>query len=104
MGLHPIFNVDKLKLFEPYLLDEIEETLRHPNVVIPYLASPLDDDKIFEQQTKKTRTSSFDSFLVGRKGQYPHQAKWITLDRLRTTFPHLLEKAMGSIASLGGRN
>ena len=25
MGLHPVFNVDKLKLFEPSLLDEIEE-------------------------------------------------------------------------------
>jgi len=103
MGLHPVFNVDKLKLFEPSLLDEIEEVQRHPDAVIPDFASPLDEDKIFEQQTKKTRTSSFDSFLVGRKGQYPHQAKWITLDRLRTAFPHLLEKAMGSITSLGGR-
>jgi len=26
MGLHPVFNVDKLKLFEPPLLDELEET------------------------------------------------------------------------------
>ena len=104
MGLHPVFNVDKLKLFEPSLVDEIEETQRHPDAVIPDFTSPLDEDKIFEQQMKKTQTSSFDSFLVGRKGQYPHQAKWITLDRLRTSFSHLLEKAMGSIAFLGGRN
>ena len=48
MGLHPVFNVDKLKLFEPSLLDEIEEALRHPDVIIPDFASPLDDDKIFE--------------------------------------------------------
>ena len=68
MGLHPVFNVDKLKLFEPPLLDEIEEVQRHPDVVILDFASPLDEDRIFEQQTKKTRTSSFDSFLVGRKG------------------------------------
>ena len=99
-----MFNVDKLKLFEPSLLDEIEETQRHPDVVISDFVSPLDEDKIFEQQMKKTWTSSFDSFLVGRKGQYPHQAKWITLDRLRIAFPHLLDKSMGSIASLGGRN
>ena len=54
MGLHPIFNVDKIKLFEPPLLDEIKETLRHPDVVILDFVSPLDEDKIFEQQTKKT--------------------------------------------------
>lgn len=45
MGLHHVFNVDKLKLFEPPLLDEIEETPRHPNVVIPYFASPLNEDR-----------------------------------------------------------
>ena len=48
MGLHPMFNVDKLKLFEPSLLDEIEEVQRHPDIVIPDFASPLDEDKIFE--------------------------------------------------------
>ena len=99
-----MFNVDKLKLLEPSFLDEIEKTPRHPDEIILDFASPLDEDKIFEQHTKKTQTSSFDYFLVGRKGQYPHQAKWITLDRLRIEIPHLLEKAMGSIASLGGRN
>ena len=44
-----MFNVDKLKLFESSLLDEIEETPRHPDVVILDFASPLDEDKIFEQ-------------------------------------------------------
>ena len=48
IGLHPMFNVDKLKLFEPSFLDEIELTQRHPNAVILYFASPLDKDKIFE--------------------------------------------------------
>ena len=68
MVLHPVFNVDKLKLFEPSLLDEIEEVQRHLDAVILNFSSPLDEDKIFEQQTKKTRTSSFYSFLVGKKG------------------------------------
>jgi len=104
VGLHPIFNVDKLKLFEPPLLDELEETPRHLDSIIPDFVSLLDEHRIFEHQTKKTRTSSFDSFLVRRKGQYPYQAKWISLDRLRMTFPHLLEKEMGSITSLEGRN
>ena len=72
MGLYPVFNVDKLKLFEPSLLDEIEEVQRHPDAVILDFASPLDEDRIFEQQTKKTMTSSFDSFLVDTKGKYPH--------------------------------
>ena len=48
MGLHPIFNVDKLKLFKPPLLDEIAKTPRHPDAVILDFASPLDEDKIFE--------------------------------------------------------
>ena len=43
-----MFNVDKLKLFEPSLLDDIEEILRHLDVVILDFASPLDEDKIFE--------------------------------------------------------
>ncbi|MCB7178466.1 hypothetical protein, partial [Lactiplantibacillus plantarum] len=49
MGLHPVFNVDKLKLFESPLLDKIEETSRHPDTVILNFVSPLDEDKIFEQ-------------------------------------------------------
>ena len=44
-----MFNVDKLKLFEPSLLDEIEEVQRHPDALILDFASPLDEDKIFEQ-------------------------------------------------------
>ena len=67
-----MFNVDKFKLYEPSFLDEIEERPRHPDAIVPDFASPLDKDKIFEHQQKKTRTSSYDSFLVGRKGQYPH--------------------------------
>jgi len=102
MELHPLFNVDKLTLFYPPLFNEFEEIPWHPNAIILNFSSPLYEDMIFEHQTKKTQTSSLDSFLVGRKGQYP--AKWISLDRLRTSLPHLLEKAMGSIASLGGRN
>ena len=43
-----MFNVDKLKLFEPPFLDEIEETPRHPNAIILDFSSPLDEDKIFE--------------------------------------------------------
>ena len=42
-----MFNVDKLKLFEPSLLDEIEETPRHPYAIILDFANPLDEDKIF---------------------------------------------------------
>jgi len=72
MGLHHVFNVDRLKLYEPPFLDDLEETPRHPDAIIPNFATPLDEDRIFEDQMKKTRTSSLDSFLIGRKGQYPH--------------------------------
>lgn len=67
-----MFNMDNLKLYEPPFLDDLEETPWHPNAIIPIFTSPLYEDNIFENQTKKIRYYYLDSFLVGRKGQYSH--------------------------------
>ena len=40
MGLHPLFNVDKVKLFEPPLFDELEESPWHPDAIILDFDSP----------------------------------------------------------------
>ena len=63
-----MFNVDKLNLYESPLLDELEKTPRHLDAIISDFVSPLDEEKIFEHQSKKISSSSLDSFLVGRKG------------------------------------
>ena len=70
-----MFNVEYLKLYEPPLLEVIEEAPQNLDVIVSYFKNPLEDDRIFENQTNKTRYSTLDSFLVGRKVQYPHHAK-----------------------------
>ena len=104
MGFHPMFNMDKIKLYEPPFLDEIVDAPRYLDVVILDLASPLDKKRIFEHQMKKTRNYSLDSFFIERKGQYSHHAKWVSLAKLRKVFLRLMDREMGSIDSLRGRN
>jgi hypothetical protein len=92
LGIHDVLNVNNLKLFEPPLLEETI-TVHHPVDNIPYFQPPLLTDTILDSQTHNTRQQHYVSYLVGRKGQTPAQAKWMSPTTLQRSFPHLLAEA-----------
>lgn len=76
LGIHDVLNVNNLKLFEPPLLEE-SVTIHHPVDNIPDFQPPLLKDTIMDFKKRNTRHQLYFSYLVGRKGHTPAQAKWI---------------------------
>jgi len=92
LGIHDVLNVNNLKLYVPSLLDE-EVTITHPVDNIPDFQLPLLKDTILDTKCCMTRNTQYISFLIGRRGQTPTQAKWMTKDALQRTLPQLWAKA-----------
>jgi hypothetical protein len=85
LDIHDVLNVNNLKLFEPPLLEEAV-TVHHPVDNIPYFQPPLLADTILDSKTRTTRQQKYLSYLVGRKGHTPAQAKWMSAEALKRTF------------------
>ena len=82
MSMYSVVNAEKLKLFEPSMLDEDEE---HP-LILP----PMEDlDSIVERKVVESRSGARTRYRVGLKGTIPSRAKWYTEDEGRKAYPHL---------------
>ena len=92
LGIHDMLKVNNLKLFEPPLLDEAVR-VHHLVDNISDFQPPLLFDQILDSQTRTTRKQQYISYLVGRKGHPPDQAKWMSAEILKRKFPHLLAEA-----------
>jgi hypothetical protein len=102
LGLHPVFNVDRLQPYFPPLLDtsNMEEQLTPIDLNLDCLEQPR-TDQIMDTQIKHTRKQMIPLYRVVKAGQLLHQGKWLTRDQVQQKFPHLMEElnAMGTIAS-----
>ena len=102
LGLHPVFNVDRLRPYFPPLLDtsDIAEQLT-PIELNPDCMEQAATDQIMDTQIKNTRQQNIQLYRVVKAGQILHQGKWLTRDQVQQKFPHLMEElnAMGTIAS-----
>ena len=102
LGLHPVFNVDRLRPYFPPLLDtsDIAEQLT-PTELNPACMEQVSTDRIMDTQIKHTRQHNIQLYRVVKAGKLLHQGKWLTRAQVQQKFPHLMEKlnAMGTIAS-----
>jgi hypothetical protein len=101
LGIHDVLNVNNLKLFESSLLEEVVP-VQHLVDNIPYFQPPLLEDTILEQRIRQTRSTEYISYLVGRKGDTLAQARWISADKLKRSFPHLVAEAGDASGSKQG--
>jgi hypothetical protein len=102
LGLHPVFNVDRLRPYFPPLLDtsDMAEQLT-PTELNPDCMEQARTDQIMDTQIKNTRKQRIPLYRVVKAGQLLHQGKWLTRDQVQQKFPHLMEElnVMGTIAS-----
>ena len=102
LGLHPMFNVDRLRPNFPPLLDtsDVAEQLT-PIELNPDCMEQVTADRIMDTQIKNTRQQKIQLYLVVKAGQLLNQGKWLTGDQVQQKFPHLMEElnAMETIAS-----
>ena len=106
LGLHPVFNVDRLRPYFPPLLDtsDMVEQLTPTKLNLDCMEQAR-TDQIMDTQIKHTRKQRIPLYRVVKAGKLLHQGKWLTRDQVHQKFPHLMEElnAMGTIASEGGR-
>jgi hypothetical protein len=102
LGLHPVFNVDRLQTYFPPLLDtsDMAEQLT-PTELNPNCMEQSTTDQIMETHIKNTYQQRTQLYQVVKVGQLLHQGKWLTRDQVQQRFPHLMKEinAMGTIAS-----
>jgi hypothetical protein len=102
LGLHPMFNVDRLRPYFPPLLDtsDMVEQLTPTELNLDCMEQAT-TDRIMDTQIKNTRQQRIQLYRVVKVGQLLHQGKWLTKDQVQQKFPHLMEElnAMGTIAS-----
>ena len=89
LGIHNVINVNNLKLYEPPQLED-EIAVLHPDDNIPDFQPPLVEDTLLDTRTRTTRNRQIMTYLVGKKGSLPLQAKWFSQATMDRDFPHLL--------------
>ncbi|GKE35817.1 hypothetical protein Tco_1455139, partial [Tanacetum coccineum] len=90
LELYSVVNVDKLKLFEPSMLDdELGESLPSVNDLVTEQDAVLAEDTIVERKTSSTRRGERKSYRIGKKGQRPSASKWFSKEVGEAQFPHL---------------
>ena len=85
LGLHPVFNVDRLRPYFPPLLDtsDIAEQLT-PTELNPDCMEHAATDRIMDTQIKNTRQQNIQLYRVVKAGQLLHQGPGST----KNSLPH----------------
>ncbi|KAJ6990285.1 hypothetical protein NC653_018742 [Populus alba x Populus x berolinensis] len=86
MEMYSVVIVEKLKLFEPSMLDD------EPNGTLPTVEDLVTEKEgytIVERKTITTRRGARESFRIGRKGQRPSETKWFSREAGQAQFPRL---------------
>jgi len=83
IGLHHVFNVDRLRPYFPPLLDmsDIAEQLT-PTELNPACMEQATTNRIMDTQIKHTRQQNIQLYRVVKAGQLFHQGKWFTRDQV----------------------
>ncbi|OMP09092.1 hypothetical protein COLO4_05809 [Corchorus olitorius] len=105
MHMYSVVNVDNLRLFEPSLLDERDDTTLLPVVHDLVPMERATTDMLLDRKTRKTRNGEQEFYWVCPKGQYPNRAKRYSQEQMQEKFLQLLIDAFeGPKASLSGRS
>jgi len=102
LGLHPMFNVERLRPYFPPLLDTSDMVEKLTSTELnPDCMEQDTNDQIMDTQIKHTRQQRIPLYRVVKVGQLLHQGKWLTMDQVQQKFPHLMEElnTMGTISS-----
>ena len=81
LGLHLVFNVDRLRPYFPPLLDtfDMSEQLALKELNPDYMEKST-INRIMDTQIKKTHQQRIQLYRVVKAGQLLHQGKWFTRD------------------------
>jgi len=83
MQMHFIVNAENLKLYEPPLILDRDESSQVPSIEVfshGYL-NELQEDTILDRKTMTSRRGDVEYLHVGLKGRNPSKAQWIEIKK-----------------------
>jgi hypothetical protein len=92
MQIYSVVNIDNLKLYEPPMIIDRQESVSVPSVdeFSPKHFDKLKEDIILDRRKSTSRRGDEEYLRVGLKGTHPSKAWWIEKEKVREQFPHLL--------------
>ena len=85
-------NVDKLKLYEPPMIMDEDESAQIPLIddFAPECITELQEDIILDRKVCTSRRGNVEYLCVGLKGTNPNKSRWMEIRRVRELYPHLI--------------
>ena len=93
MHIYSVVNADYLRLFEPSMIEDLEEQSQLPSVddLLPKYLSALREDTVLDRKVTTTCSGQVEYLKIGLKGSKLSSAKWIEIGQVRQQFPHLVD-------------
>ena len=94
MQMYSFFNVEKLRLYEPPLIDDQGSDVQLPSIedFSPEFLDELKEDIILDRRIRASKRGSVDYLRVGLKGTKKRKEKWMEVGKVRELYPHLLNR------------
>jgi hypothetical protein len=91
MQMYSVVNVENLKLYEPPMVMDQDESIQVPFVddFSPEYLNELHEDVILDRKIRTSRRGEVEYLHVGIKGVHPSKAWWMEIGKVREMYPHL---------------
>lgn len=91
MQMYSMVNVENLKLYEPAMIMDLEESGQVPSVddSAPEYLDKLPRDIILDRRTKTSQWGEMEDLRVALNGMNHSKARWIETEKVRDKFHHL---------------
>jgi hypothetical protein len=92
MQMYSVVNVENLKLYEPPMIMDEDESIQVPTVddFSPEYLDELQEDVILDRRIRTSQRGDVEYLRVGLKGVKPSKEKWMEIRRVRELYPHLV--------------
>jgi hypothetical protein len=92
MQMYSVVNVENLKLYEPPMIMDEDESIQVPVVddFSPEYLDELQEDVILDRRIRTSHRGDVEYLPVGLKGVKLSKSKWMEIVRVRELYPHLI--------------
>ena len=93
MHIYSVVNADCLRLFEPSMIEDLEEKSQLPSIddLLPKYINELQEDTVLDRKVRTTCRAEVEYLRIGLKGSKLSSAKWIEIGQVKKQYPHLVD-------------
>ena len=93
MQIYSVINAENLRLYEPSLIEDLEEQSQLPYIddLLPKYLNELQEDTVLDKKMRTTCRGDVEYLRIRLKGSKPSIARWIEIGQVRKLYPHLID-------------